>query len=195
MIKDYDAIMTSVEHLQASFPLWGWPAADLSLEQDLIDLAWRQREAMLRSSFNYAVMSRDERRLLGCVYIDPPEKTGSDAEVSFWVRADELATGLEAELKTAVRRWVAERWPFTTVCYPGRDISWDDWDALPDHVPQLTGLATTPCPRQPKIGPIRGSRAMRLARRSARRGGGASGWPTAKRVSSSSGLPQASTGS
>ncbi len=133
IIKDYDAVMTSVEHLQASFPLWGWPQPDMSLEQDLIDLAWHQREAMLRSSFNYAVMSRDERRLLGCVYIDPPEKAGSDAEVSFWVRADELDTGLEAELETAVRRWVAERWPFETVCYPGRDISWDDWEALPDR--------------------------------------------------------------
>jgi hypothetical protein len=40
--------------------------------------------------------------ILGCVYIDPPERTGSDGEVSWWV-VDDL----------------------------GRDISWPDWLALP----------------------------------------------------------------
>ena len=31
------------------------------------------------------VMSLDETRLLGCVYVDPPETAGYDAEVSLWV--------------------------------------------------------------------------------------------------------------
>ena len=38
VVKDYDAVMTSVEHLRSSFPLWGWPPDDLSLEQNLVDL-------------------------------------------------------------------------------------------------------------------------------------------------------------
>lgn len=29
--------------------LWGWPAADLSIEQNIIDLAWHQKEFQLRS--------------------------------------------------------------------------------------------------------------------------------------------------
>jgi hypothetical protein len=131
LVKDYDAVMSSVAHLQASFPLWGWPTEDMSLEFDLMELGWHQKEAQLRSSFNYAVMTLDERRLLGCVYIDPAESTAADADVSFWVRTDELQTGLEAALETTVRRWVAEAWPFQRVLYPGRDISWDEWDALP----------------------------------------------------------------
>jgi hypothetical protein len=77
-------------------------------------------------------MSPDEEQLLGCVYVDPPEKQGEDAVVVFWVRADEEDTGLEAELETAVRRWIAAEWPFRAVRWPGRDISWQVWDDLPD---------------------------------------------------------------
>ena len=105
----------------------------MTLESDLIDLGWHQREALLRRSFNYAVMSLDESRLLGCVYVDPPEKQGADADVGLWVRADEFGTGLEEELEAAVRRWLASDWPFADVRWPGRDIAWADWDALPDH--------------------------------------------------------------
>jgi Acetyltransferase (GNAT) domain len=132
VVKDYDAVMTSAETLRKRFPLWGWPAEDMSLEEDMIDLAWHQKEAQLRRSFNYAVMSPDESRLLGCVYVDPPEKAGADADVAFWVRDDEAGTGLEAELEPAVRAWVAADWPFETIRWPGLELSWEEWDALPD---------------------------------------------------------------
>ncbi len=133
VVKDYDAVMTSRDHLWKLFgDAWGWPPADMTLEHDLIDLAWQQKEAQLRRSFNFAVMSLDERRLLGCVYVDPTEKVGYDAEVALWVRADELATGLEQELEATVRRWIVEVWPFERVGYPGRDLSWEEWDALPE---------------------------------------------------------------
>ncbi len=133
VVKDYDAVMTSVEHLREALPLWGWPPDDLTLEQDLIDLGWHQKEFQLRSSFDYAVMSLDVRRLLGCVYVDPPtKKAGFDAEVYLWVRADELETGLEEALEDAVRRWVSEEWPFEEVIYPGRDLTFEEWEALPD---------------------------------------------------------------
>ena len=132
VVKDYDAVMTSAPRLRRRFPLWGWPADDLSLEDDLLDLAWHQREADHRSSFNYAVMSPDERRLLGCVYVDPPEKQGEDAVAALWVRADEEDTGLEDVLEAEVRDWIAREWPFRAVRWPGRDISWEAWDALPD---------------------------------------------------------------
>ena len=133
VVKDYDAVMTSREHLWHLFgEAWGWPAADLTLEQDLIDLGWHQKEFQMRSSFDFAVMSPDESRLLGCVYIDPPSKTGSDAEVCWWARQDELASGLEEMLGETVRRWINGAWPFARVIYPGRDLSWEEYDALPD---------------------------------------------------------------
>ncbi len=132
LVKDYDAVMTSRDHLWRMFgDVWGWPPADLTLEQDLIDLGWHQKEFQLRSSFDYAVMSLDDTRLLGCVYIDPTTTAGYDAEVCLWVRESELANGLDAVLLTTVQRWIAQAWPFGQVGYPGRELSWDAWDALP----------------------------------------------------------------
>jgi hypothetical protein len=133
VVKDYDAVMTSADRLRERFPLWGWPPEDgLSLEQDLIDLAWHQKEADLKRSFNYVVLSPDESRVLGCVYVDPPEKEGADAEVTLWVRVEEEATGLEEAVEDAVRSWIAAEWPFERVRWPGREISWDEWARLPD---------------------------------------------------------------
>jgi hypothetical protein len=133
VVKDYDAVMSSREHLWRMFgECWGWPPKELTLEQDLIDLGWHQKEFQLRSSFDYAVMSLDEKRLLGCVYIDPPTKSGFEAEVCLWVRQSELANGLDQHLYQTVKEWVAQRWPFRRVAYPGREISWADFEALPD---------------------------------------------------------------
>ncbi len=119
--KDYDAVMSSRDHLWGRFgDIWGWPDADLSIEQNIIDLAWHQKEFQLRSSFDYAVMSLDESRLLGCVYIDPPHATGTDADVWFWARTSELSTGLEEELGRFVASWVASAWPFKKVTLNGQ---------------------------------------------------------------------------
>ncbi len=131
VVKDFDAVMTSKEHLLASLP-WGWPPDDMRLEQNLIDLGWHQKEFQIKTSFAFTVVSLDEARVLGCVYIDPAAKAGYDAEVTMWVRADELGTGLDQELESAVRRWLTDAWPFTRVAYPGRDMPWSEWDALPN---------------------------------------------------------------
>ena len=131
VVKDYDAVMTSREHLWDLFgDVWGWPPEDLTLEQDLIDLGWHQKEFQLRSSFDYAVMSLDEKQLLGCVYVDPSSAVGYDAEVCLWARQSELASGLEDELYAFVKDWISREWPFTKVAYPGREITWDELDAL-----------------------------------------------------------------
>lgn len=119
--KDYDAVMSSREHLWSRFgAIWGWPGADLSIEQNIIDLAWHQKEFQLRSSFDYAVMSLDESRLLGCVYIDPPHETGTDADVWFWARQSELAGGLEEQLGRFVASWLNSAWPFKAVALNGQ---------------------------------------------------------------------------
>ena len=133
VVKDYDAVMTSVDHLRGVFgPHSKWPSPELTLEQDLIDLGWHQKEFQRRSSFAYTVMSPDQSRCLGCVYIDPTTKRGYDAEVYLWVRKSELESGLDATLYQAVKNWVAEKWPFENVAYPGRDIDWETWEAMPE---------------------------------------------------------------
>ena len=133
VVKDYDAVMTSQARLLDLFgPGHGWPAPDLSLEQDLIDLGWHQKEFQIRQSFAYTVMTPDETRCLGCAYVEPSPKQGYDAQVFFWVRDSELATGLESRLEDALHSWIADRWCFTHVAWPGRDTPWAQWLGLPD---------------------------------------------------------------
>lgn len=120
LIKDYDAVMSSVEHLKTIWPTSGWPLG-LTLEQNLIDLAWHQKEFQRRSSFAYTAVSLDEGAVLGCVYIDPTPKPDYGAEVYLWARQSALASGLEDRLLSAVRAWLRESWPFARVTFPGRE--------------------------------------------------------------------------
>jgi len=133
VVKDYDAVMSSIDHLRGIFgPSSFWPSADLTLEQDLIDLGWHQKEFQIGSSFAYTVMSLDESRCLGCVYVDPSEKAGYDAKVILWVRQSEIRKGLDEKLFSVVKIWFSEEWWFATVAFPGRQLSWKEWDSLPD---------------------------------------------------------------
>ena len=131
VVKDFEAVVTSAEHLKLVFPGGTWPDG-LTLEQDLIDLGWHQKEFQRRTSFAYTVVTPDESRVLGCVYIYPCQKRGFEAVVYLWARQSELAGGLEERLTDAVKRWIAEAWPFRGVAYPGRGISWEKYEKLPN---------------------------------------------------------------
>ena len=116
VVKDYDAVMTSRDHLWRRFGgVWGWPAADLTLEQDLIDLAWHQKEFQTKSSFAYSVLNLEESQVLGCVYLYPPKLQDVDVEIWFWIRQGELANNLEQELYCFITSWLNISWPFNTV--------------------------------------------------------------------------------
>lgn len=120
LIKDYDAVMDSVGHLKGLMdPRSDWPVG-LTLEEDLIDLAWHQREFTVRHSFAYTVMSPDESICLGCCYLYPPEDATFDADAFYWVRQSRLSDGLEERVGTAFRDWLARDWPFRRVAFPGR---------------------------------------------------------------------------
>ena len=131
VVKDYDAVMTSIDHLQGVFgPNSTWPTKELTLEQDLIDLGWHQKEFQRRSSFAYTVMNLDESQCLGCVYIDPTLKVGYDAVVYLWVRKSEYEKGLDSFLFNSVKKWIEDHWQFEKVAFPGREIEWSDWKSL-----------------------------------------------------------------
>jgi len=116
--SEYDAIVSSSEHLQALFGR-GWPAG-LTPEQHRIDLAWHQKEFERRSSFAYAVLSASEDVLLGCVYISPGDSSSFDAEIRYWVRRSELASGLQERLGGALADWIEDVWPFINPRYRPR---------------------------------------------------------------------------
>ena len=123
LVLDYEAVMSSRDRLWQLFgPVWGWPRADMTLMQDLVDLGWHQKEFQLRSSFDYVVASSDGTRQLGCVYVDPAETEGVDADVWYWARASELANGLEARIEAFLTGWLADAWPFRIVTINGRQV-------------------------------------------------------------------------
>jgi RimJ/RimL family protein N-acetyltransferase len=129
---DHPAVMGSRESLWATFgPAWGWPPATMTVEQDRTDLARHEVEIEAHKSFNYAFFNDDETALLGCVYIDPPERAGADAEISWWVVDALLGSQVEQALDEFVPTWIATAWPFAEPRYPGREISWSDWQQLP----------------------------------------------------------------
>jgi hypothetical protein len=132
LVQDYDAVMSSVARLRHTFgPGDPWPEDDLTLEQDLVDLGWHQKEFERRSSFAYTVVSPDGAQCLGCVYLYPSEKRGHDVKVFLWVRASHAE--LDAMLYATVRSWLARDWPFERPAFPGREIDWSAWAALPDR--------------------------------------------------------------
>lgn len=132
VVKDYDAVMSSIDHCKTIWPGGKWPEG-LTLEQNLIDLGWHQKEFQIRLSFAYTVVNLSESRVIGCVYIEPTRKRGHDAEVYLWARQSELAGGLEERLYAAVSDWVANEWPFKTAAFPGRDVAWEAWRAIPNE--------------------------------------------------------------
>ena len=130
LVKDYDAVMSSVGHLTGVFgPNEIWPEG-LTLEEDLVDLGWHQKEFGLRRSFAYTVMSPDESKCLGCVYVDPSEKLDYDAMVIMWVRQSEVGSGFDEKLFSTVKTWLSEKWWFTAVAFPGREMTWHHWESL-----------------------------------------------------------------
>lgn len=57
LIKDYEVVMTSVEHIQE---IWA--------------STWHQKEFMKRRTFAFTVISLDESKVLGAVYVNLPVK-------------------------------------------------------------------------------------------------------------------------
>lgn len=128
---DYDAYMSSVEHLQATFTRSkDWPHAGITDADAMKDMQTEQARFAKRTSFAYAVLTPDGTRERGCVYVYPSTVKGYDAVVRMWVTKAEHDAGFERELLAWTKSWIAREWPFSSVAYPGYDIAWPKWDAM-----------------------------------------------------------------
>jgi RimJ/RimL family protein N-acetyltransferase len=130
VIHDYAAVAGSPELLGAAF---GDPDAvpmPYTLEQEIIELGWHQKEFQMGFSFTFTVVALDESAAYGNVYIFPASRGDFEAEIYTWVRGDQVESGMGEELFAVTQKWVAESWPFSSVAYPGREIDWDTWKGL-----------------------------------------------------------------
>ena len=127
---DFDAYMSSIEHLQKTFTRsTNWPHAGISDADAMLDMQTEQGRFSARKSFAYSVLTPDGRRERGSVYVSPSSVPGYDAVVRLWVTKAEYDAGFDAELYAWVVDWVRKDWPFRKVAYPGRSIDWATWDS------------------------------------------------------------------
>ena len=128
---DFDAYMSSIEHLQKTFSRSpNWPRQGISDADAMLDMQTEQGRFRARKSFAYSVLTPDGRRERGSVYVSPSPVPGYDAVVRLWVTKAEYDAGFDAELYKWVADWVRKDWPFRKVAYPGRSIDWATWDSM-----------------------------------------------------------------
>lgn len=131
---DFDAYMSSIEHLQRTFSRsTAWPREGITDEEAMLDMQTEQARFERRESFAFAVLTPDGRRERGCVYVRPSGKPGFDAEVVMWVTKAEFDAGFDDALFTWVQTWISDAWPFQAVAFPGRTTTWETWDQLPSR--------------------------------------------------------------
>lgn len=128
---DFDAYMSSIEHLQTTFTRsTGWPREGITDADAMQDMLTEQERFNTRKSFAYGVLTPDGSRERGSVYVSPSPVPGYDAVVRMWVTKAEYDAGFDAKLYQWVKDWIAAEWPFAKVAYPGRAIAWEKWDAM-----------------------------------------------------------------
>ena len=112
--EDYAAVMRSAPVLQG---LWGdWPKG-LTREDDLIDLAWHDREFTLRRSFSWVVRD-NEGTYVGCAYLFPEPGARGRAEVVTW-----LCDTPDRKARLDALRAVLADW-FGNILPPGIALRW-----------------------------------------------------------------------
>lgn len=123
---DYLAVMSSIDIIKKTRG-GNWPNPKLTIDDDLIDLSWHQREFENRSSFAFTVMNLDETECLGCLYLYPPgfrkdAPVGADVDVSFWVTEKAYKQGLYIKLYRVIKKWLKKEWPFKDPYWTNSEI-------------------------------------------------------------------------
>lgn len=124
---DYIAVISSIEIIKSTRG-GNWPSKDLTVEEDLIDLCWHQREFEFSSSFAFTVMNKEENECLGCIYFYPQEsgmsslggKVGYEVSVSWWVTQKMFDQGLYEKLSWDILEWIKKDWPFNRVYFSNK---------------------------------------------------------------------------
>jgi hypothetical protein len=120
--QDYEAYMSSIEHLQQTFTRSkNWPRAGLTMADAIKDVEGEKARFDARRSFTYAIVTLDGKDELGCLYLSPSRQPDADAVARLWVTKARFDAGFEREVLPELKSWIAAKWPFRAVAWPGRD--------------------------------------------------------------------------
>jgi hypothetical protein len=123
---DYEAYMTSWNVI-GSHNAGRWQTEGYTLEENRRQIVAHEVEHTSRRSLAFILLSPDERRSLGCIYMNPLQElldriivkgwgvsTGrpQEAMVTFWVREVEQESDLPDHVVREVEAWLQQEWEF-----------------------------------------------------------------------------------
>lgn len=106
-----------------------WPSGPVTETGNYVDLVWHEAEFRDGDSFTY-VLHDAGGRYLGCCYLYPMGRRTRlteallhhDVDVSWWVTPAAYAQGHYAKVYAALRRWLADAFPFTDPYYSNHNL-------------------------------------------------------------------------
>lgn len=106
--RDFSAVMESSAQLKAANPTRSWPDG-LTLKQNLIDVAWHQKEFQSKRSFAWIIQDQNGS-YLGCLYVYPSIAGEKTADVYWWWRS---GTSIDTTVfENKLRNWLSsDDWP------------------------------------------------------------------------------------
>ncbi|MEO1733203.1 MAG: hypothetical protein AAFR45_06190 [Pseudomonadota bacterium] len=113
--EDFDAVMATADLIEGVFG--DWPAG-LTLADNLVDLAWHEREFTARRSFAW-ILRDSAGTYIGCVYLYPDIGSRGRLEAIFWMCNVESRQSKAEALKAGLSQWLAVHLP------NGIDIKWN----------------------------------------------------------------------
>lgn len=123
-LEDYSAIISNLHQITGIFgPKNSWPQSSLSLSDNISDLEWHYIEFQERHSFAY-VIKNSYKKYMGCFYIYPSYDPNFEVMCFIWLCREESI--FDDIIFKTLKKWVISNWPFKSIVFPGRDISWID---------------------------------------------------------------------
>ena len=107
LIIDFEAVYVSRHKLHEQYNTPNqWPLS-ITLNDNLVDLGWHEKEFRDGASFAYTVTNPYRNICYGCIYIIP---TTQGPTLSFWLRSDGQSPLDEETFEVLIREWLARDW-------------------------------------------------------------------------------------
>ena len=107
LIIDFEAVYVSRHKLHEQYNTPNqWPLS-ITLNDNLVDLGWHEKEFRDGTSFAYTVTNQSRSKCYGGIYIIP---INQHLTLSFWLRTDGESPLDEASFEVLIRDWLANAW-------------------------------------------------------------------------------------
>jgi hypothetical protein len=136
---DYEAVVASANAIRGTFGPGDdtWPSPVISYEENLADLTRHEREFYERYAYAYVILDKSRQKYLGCVYLKPiksktffnQQQAQFTAQAFLWLSVLHNLVSEEI-VRSEVTDWLESVWGLSRVGWPGRTISWIEWQRL-----------------------------------------------------------------